>query len=200
MIIKSAEFVVSSQLVEQCPASHLPEYAFIGRSNVGKSSLINSLTGRKKLAHTSATPGKTQLINHFLINNQWHLVDLPGYGYARSSKTKRAQFAGSITQYILHREALTLLFVLLDSRLEPQQIDLDFITRLGEWAIPFVLVFTKADKLKQRELDKNIAQYKTTLLAEWEALPRIFITSAETGTGREDLLKYIEEINTTMTN
>lgn len=198
MIIKSAEFVVSSRLVEQCPASHHPEYAFIGRSNVGKSSLINCLTGRKNLAHTSATPGKTQLINHFLINNQWHLVDLPGYGYARSSKTKRAQFADSITQYILHRETLTLLFVLLDSRLEPQRIDLDFITRLGEWRIPFALIFTKADKPKQRELDKNIAQYKTTLLAEWEALPRIFVTSAETGMGREDVLQYIEEINATM--
>lgn len=198
MIIKSAEFVVSSQLVEQCPASQHPEYAFIGRSNVGKSSLINNLTGRKNLAHTSATPGKTQLINHFLINNQWHLVDLPGYGYARSSKTKRAQFAGSITQYILRREALTLLFVLLDSRLAPQRIDLDFITRLGEWAIPFALVFTKADKIKQRELNKNIAQYKQTLLAEWETLPHIFITSAETGMGREDLLAYIEEVNNTL--
>ncbi|MDR3132932.1 MAG: ribosome biogenesis GTP-binding protein YihA/YsxC [Prevotellaceae bacterium] len=194
MIIKSAEFIVSSRLVEQCPASQIPEYAFIGRSNVGKSSLINCLAGRKNLAHTSATPGKTQLINHFLINNQWHLVDLPGYGYARSSKTNRAQFAGSITQYILHREALTLLFVLLDSRLAPQRIDLDFITRLGESAIPFALVFTKADKLKQRELNKNIAQYKKTLLAEWETLPRIFITSAETGMGREEILKYIEEV------
>ncbi|MDR3350920.1 MAG: ribosome biogenesis GTP-binding protein YihA/YsxC [Prevotellaceae bacterium] len=195
MIIKSAEFLISSRLVEQCPASQNPEYAFIGRSNVGKSSLINCLTGRKNLAHTSATPGKTQLINHFLINNQWHLVDLPGYGYARSSKAKRAQLAGSIMQYIRRREALTLLFVLLDSRLEPQRIDLDFITRLGAWAIPFALVFTKADKIKQREWNKNIALYKKTLLMEWEALPRIFITSAETGLGREEVLKYIEEIN-----
>ncbi|MDR0581802.1 MAG: ribosome biogenesis GTP-binding protein YihA/YsxC [Prevotellaceae bacterium] len=198
MIIKSAEFLVSNRLAEQCPASQIPEYAFTGRSNVGKSSLINSLTGRKNLAHTSSTPGKTQLINHFLINNQWHLVDLPGYGYARSSKTKRAQFAGSIMQYIRHRGELTLLFVLLDSRLEPQQIDLDFITRLGEYAIPFALVFTKADKTKQRELDKNITQYKTTLLAEWETLPRLFITSAKTGRGREDILKYIEEINASL--
>lgn len=195
MIIKSAEFITSSRLAEQCPASQNPEYAFIGRSNVGKSSLINSLTGRKNLAHTSSTPGKTQLINHFLINNQWHLVDLPGYGYARSSKAKRAQFAGSIMQYILHRGELTLLFVLLDSRLEPQQIDLDFITHLGACAIPFALVFTKADKTKQRELDKCIMQYKTTLLAEWETLPRIFVTSAKTGMGRGELLAYIEEIN-----
>jgi GTP-binding protein len=195
MIIKSAEFIVSSRLVAQCPAPQGPEYAFIGRSNVGKSSLINSLTGRKNLAHTSSTPGKTQLINHFLINGQWHLVDLPGYGYARSSKKNRAQFAESITQYILHRDALTLLFVLLDSRLEPQQIDLDFITRLGEWNIPFALVFTKADKLKPPALQKNVAHYKKTLLAEWETLPPVFITSAETGMGRDELLKYIDEIN-----
>jgi GTP-binding protein len=197
MIIKSAEFVVSSRTVEQCPASRLPEYAFTGRSNVGKSSLINSLTGRKKLALTSATPGKTQLINHFLVNAQWHLVDLPGYGYARASKAARAQFAGSITGYILHREALTLLFVLLDSRLEPQRIDLDFITRLGEWGVPFALAFTKADKVKPRELDRNTARYRDALRAEWEPLPRIFITSAETGMGCGELLDCIESINRT---
>jgi GTP-binding protein len=195
MIIKSAEFVVSSPLVKQCPSSHLPEYAFIGRSNVGKSSLINSLVNKKKLALTSSTPGKTQLINHFIINRQWHLVDLPGYGYARSSKTKRAQFSVCITGYITQREQLTMLFVLLDSRLEPQRIDLDFIAHLGESGIPFALVFTKADKLKQGELAKNIDRYKKTLLTEWEALPPVFVTSAETGMGREAVLDYIEEIN-----
>ncbi|MDR2361247.1 MAG: ribosome biogenesis GTP-binding protein YihA/YsxC [Prevotellaceae bacterium] len=195
MVIKSAEFVTSSQLVGQCPASNLPEYAFIGRSNVGKSSLINTLANRNKLAHTSSTPGKTQLINHYLINGRWHLVDLPGYGYARSSKVKRARFAGSITGYIMHRVQLTLLFVLLDSRLEPQQSDLDFISCMGEWRIPFALVFTKADKLAKTALQKNIMHYRHILLAEWEKLPPIFITSAETGMGRDELLNYIEEMN-----
>ncbi|MDR0729342.1 MAG: ribosome biogenesis GTP-binding protein YihA/YsxC [Prevotellaceae bacterium] len=195
MIIKSAEFVTSSQSVGQCPASNLPEYAFIGRSNVGKSSLINTLVNRKKLAHTSSTPGKTQLINHYLINGRWHLVDLPGYGYARSSKVKRARFADSITGYIMQRDPLTLLFVLLDSRLEPQQSDLDFISRMGEWGIPLALVFTKADKLAKTALQKNIAHYRHTLLDEWEELPPIFVTSAETGLGRDELLNYIEEMN-----
>ncbi|MDR1681425.1 MAG: ribosome biogenesis GTP-binding protein YihA/YsxC [Prevotellaceae bacterium] len=195
MIIKSAEFITSSQTVEQCPRSNFPEYAFVGRSNVGKSSLINKLVNRKNLAHTSSTPGKTQLINHYLINSRWHLVDLPGYGYARSSKAKRAQFAGSITGYIAQRDQLTLLFVLLDSRLEPQPIDLDFITRLGEWRIPFALIFTKADKLTKAVLQKNITHYQNTLLTEWDALPPVFVTSAETGAGRDELLTYIEMTN-----
>ena len=195
MIIKSANFTVSSQRIEQCPDSHCPEYAFIGRSNVGKSSLINMLVNKKGMAHTSSTPGKTQLINHFMINENWYLVDLPGYGYARSSKVKRKEFASIITQYISEREQLSLLFVLLDSRLEPQQIDLDFITRLGEQGIPFALIFTKTDKLKPSQLTKNITNYQKTLLAEWEELPPIFITSAEKAIGRDDVLDYIEEIN-----
>jgi len=195
MIIKSAKFVASSQSYTQCPTSLLPEYAFIGRSNVGKSSLINMLTKRKKLAHTSATPGKTQLINHYIINDCWHLVDLPGYGYARAAKTQRKKFADIITKYITNRKQLVLLFVLIDSRLEPQQNDLDFITRLGEEGIPFSLVFTKADKLGGGELSKNIALFKQTLLITWEDLPPVFVTSAEDGTGREEMLQYIDEIN-----
>jgi GTP-binding protein len=198
MMIKSAEFVISSPSVEQCPASLLPEYAFIGRSNVGKSSLINRLVGRKNMAHTSATPGKTQLINHYLVNGRWHLVDLPGYGYARSSKVRRAQLAGVINGYILRREALTLLFVLLDCRLEPQAIDLAFIARLGTAGVPFALVFTKADQLKQQALERHIERYRQTLQADWEPLPPMFITSAETGLGRDALLTCIEEINTTL--
>jgi GTP-binding protein len=195
MIVKSAEFVASSQFVKQCPATHLPEYAFIGRSNVGKSSLINMLTGQKNLAHISSTPGKTQLINHFIINGQWYLVDLPGYGYARSSKTKRKEFAAIITKYIAQRTQLTLLFVLIDSRHEPQAIDLDFISRLGTAGIPFALAFTKADKPKKNELHHNIELYKQTLLTQWEELPPIFVTSAEQGSGREELLRYIGNIN-----
>ena len=195
MGINKAEFVISNTDVKKCPGGNLPEYAFIGRSNVGKSSLINMLTNRKSLAKTSQKPGKTQLINHFMINENWYLVDLPGYGYARSSKVKRKEFASIITQYISEREQLSLLFVLLDSRLEPQQIDLDFITRLGEQGIPFALIFTKTDKLKPSLLTKNIANYQKTLLAEWEELPPIFITSAEKAIGRDDVLDYIEEVN-----
>ena len=194
MIIKSASFVGSSAKVEQCPKNWLPEFAFIGRSNVGKSSLINRLTGHGGLAKTSATPGKTQLINHFIINNKWHLVDLPGYGYAKASKTSRRKFSKIITDYISHREQLTLLFVLLDTRLEPQTIDLEFITAMGEAGIPFALVFTKADKLSAGTLSSNIAHYKKVLLESWEELPPIFITSAENGQGKEDLLKYIENV------
>lgn len=195
MIIKSASFVVSSVKTEQCPKVHLPEYAFIGRSNVGKSSLINRLTGHSGLAKTSATPGKTQLINHFIINNNWHLVDLPGYGYAKVSKTSRSKFSGIIMDYINHREQLTLLFVLVDVRLEPQKIDLEFITALGEAGIPFALVFTKADKLSAGALSSNVAQYKKVLLQSWEELPPVFITSAETGAGRDELLNYVEQLN-----
>ena len=204
MIIKSAIFICSSAKVEQCPASRggfqtrpcLPEYAFIGRSNVGKSSLINMLTRHSSLAKTSSTPGKTQLINHFLINEAWHLVDLPGYGYAKVSKTSRTKFAGIITDYISRREELTLLFVLVDSRLEPQAIDLEFINRLGSAGVPFALVFTKTDKLGTGALQRNLAHYKEVLAETWEELPLMFVTSAESGAGRDELLNYIETINT----
>lgn len=198
MIIKSAEFITSSPSVERCPDSNFPEYAFIGRSNVGKSSLINALVGRKKLAHISSTPGKTQLINYYLINAQWYLVDLPGYGYARSSKAKREQFADSIAGYIMRREQLSLLFVLLDSRLAPQRIDLDFISRLGEWGFPFTLVFTKIDKLTKAELLKKTERYKKNLLETWEELPPLFFVSAETGAGCDELLAFIDRINRMM--
>ena len=198
MIIKSASFVCSSAKVEQCPTNRLPEFAFIGRSNVGKSSLINRLTGYGSLAKISATPGKTQLINHFIINNKWYLVDLPGYGYAKASKTSRRRFSAIITDYINRREQLTMLLVLLDVRLEPQAIDLDFISKLGEAAVPFALVFTKADKLNAGSLSSNVAHYKKVLLESWEELPPVFITSSEDGTGREDLLKYIENVINTL--
>jgi GTP-binding protein len=184
--------------VAQCPKSSVPEYAFIGRSNVGKSSLINMLTRHGGLAKTSSTPGKTQLINHFLINETWHLVDLPGYGYAKASKTSRTKFAAIVTDYIQQRDALTLLFVLIDSRLEPQAIDLAFINRLGAAGVPFALVFTKTDKLGTDALQRNIAHYKETLAETWEELPLTFVTSAESGAGRDDLLHYIDTINTTL--
>ena len=196
MIIKSAIFVCSSATVAQCPKSSLPEYAFIGRSNVGKSSLINMLTRHGGLAKTSSTPGKTQLINHFLINEAWHLVDLPGYGYAKVSKTSRSKFAAVITDYMQQRDALTLLFVLIDSRLEPQAIDLAFINRLGGAGVPFALVFTKTDKLGTGALQRNLAHYKEVLAETWEELPLMFVTSAESGAGRDELLNYIETINT----
>jgi len=195
MIIKSASFVCSSTKTEQCPKARLPEYAFIGRSNVGKSSLINRLTGHGGLAKTSSTPGKTQLINHFIINNNWYLVDLPGYGYAKVSKTSRSKFSGIIMDYINHREQLTLLFVLVDVRHEPQKIDLEFITALGEAGVPFALVFTKADKLSTGALVSNVAHYKEILLQTWEELPPVFVTSSETGTGRDELLDYIDQLN-----
>jgi GTP-binding protein len=198
MIIKSASFVCSSAKVEQCPKNRLPEFAFIGRSNVGKSSLINRLTGHGGLAKTSATPGKTQLINHFIINNNWYLVDLPGYGYAKASKTSRRKFSAIITDYIVHREQLTLLFVLIDVRLEPQVIDLEFIAKLGEGGIPFALVFTKADKLSAGNLSSNVAHYKKVLLESWEELPPVFITSSENGQGRDEVLKYIENVINTL--
>ena len=194
MVIKSASFVGSSAKVEQCPKNRLPEFAFIGRSNVGKSSLINRLTNHGSLAKTSATPGKTQLINHFIINNNWYLVDLPGYGYAKASKVSRRKFSNLITDYIAHREQLTLLFVLVDVRLEPQAIDLEFINKLGEGGIPFAIVFTKADKLGAGSLSANVAHYKKVLLENWEELPPVFITSSENGQGREELLKYIENV------
>lgn len=198
MLIKSAEFVVSNSRVEKCPTTGLPEYAFIGRSNVGKSSLINMLTGRKGLAMTSQKPGKTQLINHFIINKEWHLVDLPGYGYARLSKDGRDGLRRMIEDYVLERRELVCLFVLLDARLEPQKIDLEFIEWLGEESVPFALVFTKADKLSKGKLSANISAYKERLLEAWEELPPLFITSSEERTGREELLNYIEGINNTL--
>lgn len=198
MIIKSAEFVISNTDVKKCPASILPEYAFIGRSNVGKSSLINMLSQRKGLAMTSQKPGKTQLINHFLINNEWHLVDLPGYGFARVGQSNRERLKSIIEDYILEREQLTNLFILLDCRHEPQKIDLEFIEWAGENGVPFALVFTKADKLSKGKLASNIEAYKQTLLESWEELPPIFITSSEAKEGRDELLNYIEDINKTI--
>lgn len=195
MVITSAEFVISNSRVNKCPTTGLPEYAFIGRSNVGKSSLINMLTGRKGLAMTSQKPGKTQLINHFLINRDWYLVDLPGYGYARLSRDGRDGLRRMIEDYILERTELICLFVLLDSRLEPQRIDLEFIEWLGEGGIPFALVFTKADKLSRGKLAANIAAYKERLLQQWEELPPLFITSSEARMGRDELLSYIDGIN-----
>ena len=198
MVIKSAEFVISNSRVEKCPTTGLPEYAFIGRSNVGKSSLINMLTARKGLAMTSQKPGKTQLINHFIINDSWYLVDLPGYGYARLGKDSRDSLRRMIEDYVLERKELVLLFVLIDCRHEPQKIDLEFIQWLGEEGVPFSLVFTKADKLSKGRLASNIESYKTKLHEEWEELPPIFVTSSEERVGRDELLGYIEEINTTL--
>ncbi|MBF1382864.1 ribosome biogenesis GTP-binding protein YihA/YsxC [Porphyromonas sp.] len=198
MVIKSAEFVISNSRVEKCPTTGLPEYAFIGRSNVGKSSLINMLTARKGLAMTSQKPGKTQLINHFIINDAWYLVDLPGYGYARLGKDSRDSLRRMIEDYVLERKELVLLFVLLDCRHEPQKIDLEFIQWLGEEGVPFALVFTKADKLSKGRLAANIEAYKAKLREEWEELPPIFVTSSEERMGRDELLGYIEEINTTL--
>lgn len=195
MEISNAEFIISNTDVQKCPAGTLPEYAFIGRSNVGKSSLINMLTGRKGLAMTSATPGKTMLINHFLINKNWYLVDLPGYGYAKRGQKGQKQIKDIIESYILKRAQMTNLFVLIDSRLEPQTIDLEFIEWLGEHDVPFAMVFTKGDKLKGGKLNNNINQYLKKLLEQWEELPPYFVTSAEDRMGREELLTYIEEIN-----
>ena len=195
MEIRSAKFVISSAYAYQCPEHQLPEYAFIGRSNVGKSSLINMLTANRKLAKTSATPGKTLLINHFLINEDWYLVDLPGYGFAQRSKTQRAKLEQMISGYILQRRQLSNLFVLIDCRHEPQQIDLEFMNWLGESNVPFSIVFTKADKLSRTRLTENINAYLTRLAEDWEPLPPHFVTSAETRLGREELLKYIEDIN-----
>lgn len=198
MVIKSAEFVISNSQVSKCPTTGLPEYAFIGRSNVGKSSLINMLTGKKGLAMTSQKPGKTQLINHFIINGAWYLVDLPGYGYARLSKDGREKLKTMIEDYTLERKELVCLFVLIDSRHEPQKIDLEFIQWLGEEGVPFALVFTKADKLTKGRLSANLEAYKARLLEEWEELPPIFVTSSEQQLGRDELLSYIEGINTTL--
>lgn len=197
MLIKTAEFVISSARADRCPPTDgKPEYAFIGRSNVGKSSLINMLTGRKKLAMTSATPGKTLLINHFSINNEWYLVDLPGYGYAKRGKKEMEKLRNLIEYYVLERKELTCLFVLIDSRLTPQRIDLEFIQWLGEEGVPFALIFTKADKSKTTELRKNVDGFLNELRKEWEELPPHFVTSSAQGRGRDEVLDYIEQINT----
>jgi GTP-binding protein len=195
MIIKTAEFVISNTKLSLCPAPDRTEYAFIGRSNVGKSSLINYITGNKKLAKTSGTPGKTQLINHFMINDEWYMVDLPGYGYAKSSKSNRLKWEAFISEYILQRENLMNLFVLIDSRLAPQQIDLDFMEWLGEKGIPFSIVFTKTDKLTSSKLNKNLMTYKKEMLKFWEEMPISFSTSATGKMGKEAILNYIESIN-----
>lgn len=197
-LIKSARFVISNSDVRKCPDDNKPEYAFIGRSNVGKSSLINALTGQRKLAMTSATPGKTLLINHFLVNDEWYLVDLPGYGYAKRSKSQTGQLQKIISSYVLGREQMTLLFVLIDSRHEPQKIDLEFIEWLGENGVPFAIIFTKADKLTKSALSANIETYKRRLLEEWEELPPVFVTSSESRLGRDEVLQYINDVNQTL--
>ena len=196
MLIKTAEFVISSARADQCPPTEgRPEYAFIGRSNVGKSSLINMLTGRQKLAMTSSTPGKTMLINHFAINNEWFLVDLPGYGYAKRGKKEMEKLRNLIEYYVLERKELTCLFVLIDSRLTPQRIDLEFIQWLGEEGVPFSIIFTKADKNKTGELRKNVNRFLDELRKEWEELPPHFVTSSAQGRGRDEVLDYIDQIN-----
>lgn len=195
MIIKSAEFVISNTDISKCPEGNMPEYAFIGRSNVGKSSLINMLTNKKGLAMTSQKPGKTQLVNHFIINDAWYLVDLPGYGFTQKSKDNREYLSKLIKKYIMRREQLTCLFVLIDCRHEPQKIDLEFIQWLGEIGVPFSIVFTKGDKLSRVRLKESVEHYKTKLLETWEELPKIFVTSSEKKEGGEEILDYIDDIN-----
>lgn len=194
MLIVSSEFLVSNQDVRKCPNDNLPEYAFIGRSNVGKSSLINMLCNHS-IAKVSGTPGKTQLINHFIINKQWYLVDLPGYGYARVSKSIKEKFQKIVTNYVLNREQLTCLFVLVDIRHEPQKIDMEFMRMLGENGVPFAIIFTKADKLKPSEIEQKTEQYKNIMLQEWHELPHCFITSSAKEMGKNELLDYIDSIN-----
>ena len=193
-MITKAVFKCSSEKISQVPKDNLLDIAFIGRSNVGKSSLINMLTQHKGLAKVSATPGKTRLINHFTINNSWYLVDLPGYGYARTSKSTRGSFAKIITDYVFKCEKMHFLFVLVDSRLEPQKIDLEFIEQLGMNGVPFGIIFTKADKLSKTQLQRSISTYQQTLLQQWEELPPMFASSSEKGTGREEIIGYIENI------
>lgn len=195
MKIKKAEFVISNTDYRLCPKENLPEYAFIGRSNVGKSSLINALVNNKKLAKTSSTPGKTQLINHFIINDQWFLVDLPGYGYAKTSKTQRALFHEMISNYLLNRSSLVALFVLIDSRHKLQNIDNEFMIFLAESQIPFVIVFTKTDKLGKNILKKNTDNFRKEMLKSWEEIPKIFLTSSETKEGVIEITKYITKLN-----
>lgn len=200
MKIKSAEFVVSNSLVAKCPKDRLPEYAFIGRSNVGKSSLINMLTNKKSLAKTSGKPGKTQLINHFIINKAWFLVDLPGYGYARVSKKSKKTFQKFITDYFEKREQMLCAFVLVDCRHEPQKVDLEFMEWLGINQVPFNIIFTKADKLKPEALKRNIERYKEIMLETWEECPQHFVTSSSNYHGKDELLNYIDAINNSMQN
>ncbi|MCZ6594795.1 MAG: ribosome biogenesis GTP-binding protein YihA/YsxC [Bacteroidetes bacterium] len=195
MKITSAEFVISNSDVAKCPGNKLPEYAFIGRSNVGKSSLINMLMQRKNLAKTSGRPGKTQLINHFIINDNWYLVDLPGYGYARVSKSAKKVFQKFITQYFAKREQLVSAFVLIDCRHEPQNVDLDFMRWMGENQIPFSIIFTKADKLKPNAITRNIEAYQQKMLETWDEMPLYFITSSSKSLGRDEVLEYIDTIN-----
>ena len=195
MEIKKAEFTLSAPMESMCPKDNKPEYAFIGRSNVGKSSLINMLTNSKKLAKTSATPGKTLLINHFIINNEWYLVDLPGYGFAKRSKKEIAKLEQMINGYILQRQQLVNVFLLVDVRLEAQKVDLEFIQFLGTSSVPFAIVFTKADKLSQTQVAQNVEAYKKVLSETWEELPPIFVTSSEKKQGRDEVLDYIEKIN-----
>ncbi|ATA94907.1 ribosome biogenesis GTP-binding protein YihA/YsxC [Capnocytophaga canimorsus] len=194
-MITKAEFIISNSDVSKCPKEILPEYAFIGRSNVGKSSLINMLTNNKNLAKTSGKPGKTQLINHFKINNNWFLVDLPGYGYARVSKSTKKVFQKFITQYFEKRKQLILAFVLVDIRHEPQTIDVDFMQWLGENQIPFAIIFTKADKLKPEAIKRNVATYRQKMLDFWEEMPTYFVTSSSNRMGKEEVLAYIDQIN-----
>jgi GTP-binding protein len=191
--VLNAEFVKSSSKFSQSPQNGVPEFAFIGRSNVGKSSLINYLTGRKKLAKTSSTPGKTQLINHYLIENQFYLVDLPGYGYAKVSKKKKGKFQSLITEFLEASKDLICLFVLIDSRLEPQKIDLEFLEYLGLKNIPFVIIFTKTDKLSANKVEKNISSFKNALLKTWQELPKMFKSSSTKKTGREEILSFVKE-------
>ena len=195
MNVAHAEFVVSNTKVDLCPKTNLPEYAFIGRSNVGKSSLINMLCNKKKLAKTSSRPGKTQLINHFLINKKWYLVDLPGYGYARASKTQKKTFQKFIIDYFTKRKELVTAFLLIDIRHNPQPIDMDFLRWLGENFIPFSIVFTKADKIKEKDLERKVSDYLLKLKEEWESLPQYFVTSSEKKLGQESIMKYIQQVN-----
>lgn len=200
MIIKTADFIISNSDVSRCPNEQLPEYAFIGRSNVGKSSLINMLTGHSKLAKTSGKPGKTQLINHFKINSNWFLVDLPGYGYAKVSKSVKQTFQSFIKDYFLQREQLYCTFVLIDSRLEPQKIDLEFMEFLGENGIPFSIIFTKSDKLKLSQLNRNIEIYSNKMTSTlWEFMPPYFTSSATDGSGKTEILAYIDKLNSEFT-
>jgi GTP-binding protein len=195
MIIKSSRFVMSNTDVKKCPEPVIPEYAFIGRSNVGKSSLINMLTGRKSLAKISGRPGKTRLINHFIINENWYLVDLPGYGYAQASKTDRKIWKGFIKDYLIKRENLICTFILIDVRLTAQKIDLEFMMQMALKSLPFVIIFTKSDKISKVQLDKNINDYKKRMLQEWETMPLYFTSSATKRKGREEILNYIENLN-----
>ena len=198
MEIKSAEFMMRANSIDKCPAITTPEYAFIGRSNVGKSSLINMLTGRKGLALTSSTPGKTRVMNYFTINNEWSIVDLPGYGFAKLSKVEREKLKERIDSYLLYRENLTLVFVLIDCRHEPQKIDVEFILWLGENGIPFSIIFTKIDKISNSKLKTNIQAFSNKLSEDWEELPRMFVSSSDKGLGKEEILNYIEEINNSL--